>query len=177
MSDKEKAKSKGHPFAGMLNPEEEIVWMATFTRPNLWKIIKSKLWMYKVLFLIFILAAVITALTQPDPYLRINQWFLVFLGMMILQTILFAPVIAIQWLYRRYHRHERFYAVTNERVLYRIKGMTRSLPLKLLPYIDVFSVDEGGHWGAYYPMWLNDDDIQCIRRLKAEVHKQNEKEA
>jgi len=173
MPEKEK---KAHPFAGILNPDEEIVWMATPTRPSLWKIIKSKLWMYTVLFLLFILAAVIIALTQPYPVLRIIQGFMVFLGMIIIQTVLFAPVIAIQWLHRCHHRQGRFYAVTNERVLYHIKGMIHAIPLKALPSVDVFSIEEGGHFGAYYPMWLNDDDIQSIRRFKAEAHEQNEEE-
>lgn len=177
MIPKEKSKGKSHPFAAVLHPDEEIVWMATPTHPSLWKIIRSKLWMYKVLFLLFILVAVIMALRQPNLYpLAIIQWVMVFLGAILLQTALFGPVIFIQWLYRSYHRQERFYAVTNERVLYRIKGRTLSIPLKALPAVDVFSVDERGSFGAYYPMWLNDEDLQSIRRLKFEIYKQNQEE-
>jgi hypothetical protein len=172
----EKEKKKAHPFAGILNPDEEIVWMATPTHPSLWKIIKSKLWMYKVLFFLFILVAAWLAFTNTYPVLRIIQGFMVFLAAITLQTVLFTPVIAIQWLYRRDHRQGRFYAVTNERVLYHIKGVTRAIPLKELPSVDVFSVDEGGRSGAYHPMWLNDDDTQSIRRLKAETLEQNEED-
>jgi hypothetical protein len=169
MKDKEKGKS--HPFAGHLNPTEDVLWMSAPSRPSTAK--QQVLAMGAILLGVVILLLV-GVVSDKTP---LAEKFAIVVTVSVIAGVAILVVFGVMWVFRRLTRSnqlERAYAVTNERLLYRNKKNVLSIPLEYVPSVSLFlgDGDKGTFsFGALFPMWPDVEDAIRIKHLIDDAQK------
>lgn len=177
MADKEKGKT--HPFARMLRPNEEVLWMTSRAQQTAQQ---QREVIYAVLGTIglFVMTALLFArrATTTDNPLP----FLVHLSYEIspccsLLAMIFLPSI---WVIKQRWPTDYDYAVTNERLLYRHKDQVQTIDLEQLSAVSLFLTGETHgrlSFGEAFPGWYDLEDAPRIQRLILEAQQKRLKDS
>jgi hypothetical protein len=169
MADKEKAKSRGHPFAGMLNPEEEIVWISppiptrTATKPNGLITCGFYLVSYGLLIALIVSACVWVLILGNDVVATIPIVIVAFIVMCM--VVMFIGELINQ---KPYTLEDHFYAVTNERLLYGTSKKPNSLPIEKISKIDLLEREQGRGilvFKEYFMLWPEIEDAAQVKAI------------
>lgn len=171
MKDKEKGKS--HPFAGQLNPTEEVLWMSAPT-PSQPSTAKQQVLAMGAILLSVVVVLLVGVVSDKTP---LFEKFAIVLTVSVIAGVAILVVFGVMWVFRRLTQGglaERAYAVTNERLLYRNGHNVASIPLEHLPSVSLFlGYDNKGtfSFGALFPMWPDVDDAIRIKHLIDDAQK------
>jgi hypothetical protein len=169
--EKEKSKSKSHPFAGYLNPMEEVLWMSAPSQPST---AKQQLLAMGAILVGVVMMLLVGVVSDKTP---LFEKFAIVMTVSIIAGIAILVVFGVMWVFKRLTRStlpEHAYAITNERLLYRNKKHVSSIPLENLPAVSLFlgNGDKGTFsFGALFPMWPDIEDAIRIKHLIDDAQK------
>jgi hypothetical protein len=175
MSDKEKAKSKGHPFAGMLQPTEDILWISppiptrTVTKPNGLITCGFYLVSYGLLIALIVSACVWVLILGNDVVATIPMVLVAFI--VICMVVMFIGELINQ---KPYTLEDHFYAVTNEHLLYGTWETFNSLPIEKISKIELLERQQGRGILAFkeqFMLWPEIEDAAQVKAIIEEAKK------
>lgn len=171
--EKEKNKSKSHPFAGYLRESEEVLWMSGQAPDS-----ATRKQMVAMGVTIFGVAAAVAFGLVSDGDMKSDEKLKIFLGVMGLTLVGILGWLLL-WglsrLIRGVRQPERIYAVTNERLLYRSKKSVSSIALEALPPVSLFLGENNKgtfSFGAFFPMWPDVEDAITVKHLIDDAQRQ-----
>ena len=172
-----KEKGKGHPFAGHLDDDEEILWISGL--PGLeWRDIYAVFSRrrFYVLSMGLAVLAMMTVLILKNS-LHLMPVILVAAAVALILGI--GPGLIEKGLLMAYDRYKNpprseIYALTNKRLLHRNKYDVISFPLEKLLPISLFSSDgKKGTlgFGSFFPLWTGLEDAAYVKTMIEQAQK------
>jgi hypothetical protein len=159
-----KEKSKLNPFAGQLRETEEVLWVAARANTVSWqRAVRMGLGIDIVIAVFIVL---IMAIYQ---YLR-GYSFGAVMGIFVATLVLCIPVtcVIVFVAVRSIQRTRQTYAVTNERLLYRIEDNVKTTLLEAVTAISLFQ-GQGAKgtlsFGADFPMWPDVENAAAVKQI------------
>ena len=168
---KDKKKGKTHPFAGHLNPTEEVLWMSA---PSHRSTARQQVLAMGAILLGVVILLLVGVVSDKTP---LAEKFAIVVTVSVIAGVVILVVFGVIWVFKRLTRGglpEHAYAITNERLLYRNKKAVSTIPLEQLPSISLFlgDGDKGTFsFGALFPMWPDVEDAIRIKHLIDDVQK------
>jgi hypothetical protein len=171
-------KGKSHPFAGILLPDEEVLWMSSrvsqvaLQRREVLYAVFGTVGLFVMTVLLFARRATTTDNAVP---------FLIHLSYEIspccsLLAMIFLPTL---WALKQRWPTDYDYAVTNRRLLYRYKDHVQAIRLEKLPPVTV-SLTGGTHgtlrFDDVFPGWYDLEDAPQLQRLILDAQQQRMQE-
>lgn len=182
MSEKEKGKS--HPFAGILRPDEEVLWMTTipYKFQTFWQFVRSPLGIGIILVPLVYIGVTLGRAGTEYGVAFVLGFLVLYMGLMMLG-----------WMVNRLLKERPVfiaaYAITNQRLLYRDHTITFDFPLEgpglvieistpdttRIPELSIKWADSQGRVTA---LWVQEDkdDIYALRALVESVRDKRLKE-
>ncbi len=159
-----KEKGKSHPFAGHLRDTEEILWISARANTISWQ---RALYMgigVDIAITIFIILMI-----AMNGYFR-DYDVMAVVWIALITTLLCSPVafVLVFTQIRTQHRTQQIYAVTNERLLYRIEQSIKTITLENIPAISVFQGSSAKgtlSFGAEFPMWPDVENTAAVKQI------------
>lgn len=159
-----KEKGKSHPFAGHLQDTEEILWMATREDGVSWQqALRAgiSLVIVATIFVLFLLTTKRSTAVDDLIILIVVVFIILFLCV---------PAVGLLiWLMARAeHPAPQVYAVTSERLLYRIEEEVKTIALDNIRSVSVFpgrGTKGTLSFGPEFPMWADVENAVAVKQL------------
>jgi hypothetical protein len=176
MNDKKKKNGKPHPFEEHLRDSEKILWMSGPPKLSLWE--ELKISGFFIFFGLWLIMAFFVGLVTLQGYTPHRESLESAFRLLILITL--PLVFVFRWLELRQRSEmpERAYAVTNERLLYRLKNNISTIRLEKLEELSVSPGEVGStlQFGTDFPRWIEVRDADSVKALIEKTRQQRVQE-